>query len=260
MSQNGGDDAGDMIVGEIEEDVAQAGMVLHFRYIASDGEETERQVYIYRVEMRPNGLVLLAFCFMRDAVRAFRVDRIRSLMNGRTGEFIDDPVAFLSVIAQQVEAPKRPERAPSLRVPKIAMKPAREIEVRVPRLTSADYARVRDVVRPACIALMSMARADGTLHDAEIEIVADLVYEAARHLGMDVPRESLAALISEMTGLSPSGNLVTRAMRALREPDAFPLDLPARLTRMARADGLATEEELAAFRLMITTLKRIEIT
>lgn len=223
------------------------GSVFFITYEDSKGDLSRREVLLLSVSWRTAGLCIGTHCLLRDAPRSFRVDRIRELAHGRTGELIDDPIAFFQRVAPPV-----PERtAPDV--------PARKVASEAPPTASATWAQrrvLRESVRPAAILLMFLARSDETLSAPEVACVARLIEDARISLG--VPEDAADSyLLAEMTALEPSRNLVTRAVRAIVAGGAFSENLPARLSQMARADGVSSPEEVEAYRTIIATLRRV---
>jgi DNA polymerase III subunit epsilon len=53
--------------------------MLRLRYLAEDGVETDRLVRPLAVNDRSGSLILLAHCYLRDALRTFRLDRIAAM-------------------------------------------------------------------------------------------------------------------------------------------------------------------------------------
>jgi uncharacterized tellurite resistance protein B-like protein len=116
---------------------------------------------------------------------------------------------------------------------------------------------LRDLVRPAAILLMAMAKADERLTKEEVGVIADLVWQGARTTHAIAQTEMLTAMVEEMCALQPTPNLITRALNATLDRGAFPEDLPSWLSRMARADGAIVPEEHATYRAILTTLRRL---
>lgn len=225
------------------------GVNFFLDYEGADGARSTREIIVRKVERSGGVLRVGAVCLLRQTTRVFRVDRMRMLVHGRTGEVIDDITGFFSKIAPpEAEAGARP-------APATPQAPAPSPPPSTPRLDRAQRDALRAQVRPAAIALMYLARADHDLADAEIAVIADLIEDARAHLGLPETAAD-AHLLQEMTALLPTANLLTRALRALPDTD-FPKDLPARLTRMVRADGRAAPEELEAFREIVSTLRRV---
>lgn len=218
-------------------------------YQGADGARSTREIIVRKVERSGRVLRVGAVCLLRKTTRVFRVDRMRLLVHGRTGEIIDDIAGFFAKIAPPegaADVPAVMPRSPARPLP-AAPAPA--------RLDRSARDALRAHVCPAAIALMYMARADHDLADAEVAVVADLIEDARAHLGLPATAAD-AHLLQEMTALLPTGNLLTRALRAVVEAQ-FPQDLPARLTRMARADGRAAPEEMEAYGEIIATLRRV---
>lgn len=212
-------------------------------YEAADGAASRREIIVRKVERADGVLRVGAVCLLRKTTRSFRVDRMRGLVHGRTGEIIDDIPGFFGKLAP-------PEADPA---PRVA--PARRQPLSPLRLDRVQRDALRAQVRPAAIALMYMARADHDLAPQEIAVIADLIADARAHLHLPASAAD-AHLLQEMTALLPTGNLLTRALRTLSGAE-FPKDLPARLTRMAKADGHSRPEEVAAYGEILSTLRRV---
>lgn len=243
-------DVVDAETGDVPEDEILGSNFL-MDYEAADGALSTREIIVRKVERTGGVLRVGAVCLLRKTTRSFRVDRMRMLVHGRTGEIIDDIPGFFGKIAPP-DAEPAPAVAPAPQpLPRPAPTPM------VGRLDRAQRDALRALVRPAAIALMYLARADLDLAPEEIAVICDLIEDARAHLGLPETAAD-AHLLQEMTALLPTGNLLTRALRALPGAD-FPKDLPARLTRMARADGRAAPEELEAYGEIVSTLQRVTV-
>ncbi len=206
----------------------EIAMLAHLTYRAASDELTERTVLITRVTRRSGVLYLGGHCHLRDAPRSFRADRIETLANGRTGEIVPDPQGFLAGLAR--------EGAP--------------LKAVAPGLWSR--AQLREVTRPPAILLMRLARADRWLVPEETALIGEMIARYGRH--RPVRDEDRAALLAEYTALVPSGNLETRALKAIAAEPALHGDLPGWCRRMIEADGATRPEEVVAFRQIVARL------
>lgn len=89
------------------------------RYEDVKGDKTERHITLKTGStQRAHGGVLTltnitAFCHSRSAIRTFRIDRVRRVVNAITGEVIEDPTKFFN--DQLVDGkPKRGKRTPKV--------------------------------------------------------------------------------------------------------------------------------------------------
>ena len=57
-------------------------------YTDAAGDQSQREVKPKRVEQRGEHLYLVTYCLKARAPRTFRVDRIESLVDSDTGEFL----------------------------------------------------------------------------------------------------------------------------------------------------------------------------
>ena len=98
--RDAGGDTADMAVDALRADLAE-GRDLAFRieYVDASGKSTERSVRIMSVDSRGGGGSVLAWCFLRSALRKFRSDRVRLMWWLDTGEVVDDPGQLLDHLA-----------------------------------------------------------------------------------------------------------------------------------------------------------------
>lgn len=57
----------------------RGGHLLHLRYVSRSGQETERDVRPIAVSDQGSSPLLMAHCYLRDALRHFRIDRIQAM-------------------------------------------------------------------------------------------------------------------------------------------------------------------------------------
>jgi hypothetical protein len=100
VDRDAGDDTVDMAVDALRADLAE-GRDLAFRieYVDASGKATERSVRVMSVDARGAGGSILAWCFLRSALRKFRSDRVRLMWWLDTGEVVDDPGQLLDQLA-----------------------------------------------------------------------------------------------------------------------------------------------------------------
>ncbi len=237
------DEVPDLETGEDEKIV---GGIFYIEYRDCKGGNSARDILVRRVEWRSGKIAIAAHCMLRNELRCFIASNITSLIHGRTGEVIPDPVAFFSSLAG--EPPSEPRRKTK----------SAEAFAEPPRLSVAKMReQLRDKIRPTAILLMAMARADQTLCNEEIGIIADLVWQGSRATYTFEQTDILTEMVREMTALQPSRNHITRALNLTLDRGAFPADLPSWLSRMARADGSVVEAEHVMYRDILTNLRRL---
>src|SRR5690606_23407709 len=90
------DDPEMVLVAAPEIDESIEGLMIGIRYVDSRGDCSDRVVECYGLAASAAGDVTLrGLCHVRDAVRCFRLDRIRELTDYRTGEIHQDPRRIL---------------------------------------------------------------------------------------------------------------------------------------------------------------------
>lgn len=232
------------------------GGLFGIEYCDCKGEVSRRDIVVHGVAWRGAKLHVGAMCRLRGTYRNFVAQNISILAHGRTGEIIEDPVAFFAALAgPQPEAdgpaPRKAQRKPP--------REDREDYFADPKPLTIAHMRkeLRDLVRPAAVLLMAMAKADQVLKPEEVAVIADLVFEGALKTYTYKETAMLVAMVDELTALQPTSALITRALNLTLDRGAFPEDLPAWLSRMARADGQVVEAENAAYRQILTTLRRL---
>ena len=223
------------------------GGLFFMEYVDAKGSRSARDIIVRRVMWRAQKLSIGAHCLLRDQYRCFIVDNIVTLANGRTGEVIASPPRFLSGLASEYEEPARGmrrEKGGGFAEPAgFGVGPTRK--------------QLRDLVRPAAILLMAMAKADERLTKEEIGVIMDLVFHGARATFTFQQTEMLTEMVEELCALQPSQNMITRALNLTLDRGPFPHDLPSWLSRMARADGAVVPEEHDAYRGILSTLRRL---
>jgi hypothetical protein len=73
------------------------GSAFAMSYADADGEITERVIRVNEVTCENGFVYISAHCFLADAKRTFRSDRILSMRNHRAAEQIRDPIKFFSM-------------------------------------------------------------------------------------------------------------------------------------------------------------------
>ncbi|HEX7760740.1 MAG TPA: WYL domain-containing protein [Caulobacteraceae bacterium] len=160
------DPASPVVDDAVTEAVGQRAFVITYRDHA--GQLSERRVVALEVFEEGGAVFLRARCLERQALRAFRVDRMVSIRSGVTGEDLGPPeTVFHAAMAH-----------PALR-----------------RLNSA-----RATVRYALRALMTVARADGEVLPEELDVV-EVFLEMALP---DATAADIQGLLEHAAGLAPS--------------------------------------------------------
>lgn len=217
-------------------------LLLHLIYRDSSGDESERTVHVREVFRRDGVIFLGGHCFLRNQTRVFRGDRIVTLANGRTGELIVGVRDFIEMLAPEADkafaAMGYREGAPLA-------------------WSGSDATRLRQRARPLAILMMSLAKADGEWHPEEVKVLDALVGEISAALSLKPDARSRARMVGEFSAIVPSGNLVTRAAKAILADRSAYGDAPAWCRRMIEADGRTHPEELHEFRAIVARLAEL---
>ncbi len=218
-------------------------LLLHLTYADAKGAPSQRVITAQRAAMRQGELYLGGFCHLRGADRMFRADRILTLANGRTGEIIADPLAFIAHLAQVAypltgDAPIMPAARP------------------LPIYAKRD--KLRKATRPLAVLMMALAQSDRAFVEAERAVLRAMIEQIAS----TIPRTNAAdkaSLEEEYFALVPNGNHVARAARAILQGKADPAAIPRWCRLMIEADGITQPEEVTMFRQIVDTVARRKV-
>lgn len=197
---------------------------LFVTYEDASGELSERRITCRRIDHGLGGMpIVQAFCHEREAPRAFRVDRMREIVDLSTGEVVD-PFNHFELLKRQ-----------GLPVEDKGM---------------ATFSKM----------LVFMSLCDGEAHASEWrEIDQSLITYAVRFGGDD---SSLEKATTACRGLAPDGKDFTNCLGTLLRSPAETRRQVARLAidscaRVIDADGRHTEEELHWGAAIGSTLKKL---
>lgn len=130
-----------------------SGASFEITYADADGVITERVIRVNEVTGDNGFAYIRAHCYLAQAERTFRSDRILELRNHRTGEQIRDPGKFFAVFYEDDDD---------------------EVVL--------SHEAVMSRAKPGLQALVWVARADGELDDAVIDTMLDYI-DARRQIG-----------------------------------------------------------------------------
>jgi tellurite resistance protein len=187
------------------ERVRQRAFVIHYRDHA--GQLSERRIVGLELFEADGALYLRARCLERQALRAFRIDRIETIRSGVTGEDLGPPQElFREALAHPV------------------------------RRSQSTRAAVRHALR----ALMTVARADGEVSPPELDVL-EVFLEMALP---DASEADLAGLLDYAAGLAPSFETFLHAVDevCMADPKLAELMAGTALT-LAQAHGAIDADE-----------------
>jgi hypothetical protein len=192
-----------------------SGVAFGIEYCDSHGWASTRTIRCLSINPLHPAFVT-AYCHVRDEIHTFRVDRIISLIDLRSGRMVsgDGHIALL--------APYLPEDES--------------------RLYLKPLIRVQEATRDGVLALLHIAMMDGRLGDAAREVVIGYIRQEAEASGRTLPSIGLIELWID--NLAPSFDAVSRAIEALLgEKDKFVRLLPWLLKVVRTQDGFIEQEE-----------------
>ena len=191
------------------------GVAFVIEYLDSRGWTSTRTIRCLGIDTR-HPASLTAFCRVREKVCKFRIDRIISIMELRTGRIIssDEHVTLL--------APYLPNDDPE------------------PYLCAlVDF---QNAMRDPVFALLQLAMIDGRFGDESRDIVLDYVKAEAELLGLELPAFELIELWID--NLAPQLDAVSMSvMKLLKDKDRFARLLPWLLKVVRSKDSFPKPEE-----------------
>jgi hypothetical protein len=197
-------------------DTAIRGVAFALEYCDSRGWMSTRTIRCLGLHRRGPPCIK-AFCSVREAARSFRVDRIISIMDLRSGGLLPGD-AHVELLAPYVAHPQSTD--PS----------------------TAELIEVHKVARNGVFALLQLAMADGTLGNRERAIVLDYVRAEAAAAGCPLPAsQSVELWIDNLA--PPLDSVVGAVNELLAEKDKFVRLLPWLLKLLRVQDDFAAQEE-----------------
>lgn len=220
------DDPHDELADHAREHDPAEGQSFAIDYVDHAGNTSHRRISVWAIQRNVEGIpILLAKCHERQAARAFRVDRIRSVtdLDGTRRE----PLSRFFFETFGFTWPKDAIIVPSAEP------------------TEARWDRIRTIInRSGVVLLLALALADGDLGAAEMEEIQFFCEKACAGTDLDLSggeRERLAAYLGR---LRPTEESVDAALDALMEAErpAIAGLLKAGL-KVIGADGVLREDE-----------------
>lgn len=191
----------------IHEDIDVFGQAFVIVYQDEKKEVSQRRVIGRSCYELHENIMFQAKCLERQATRTFRVDRIKELYCGVTGELLDPISDFIS---------------PS--------------EIR-----ESSGAKYSNPIRSAIRVLMTLARADGYVHPKELEILDRFISLAKAHAG---PSVNVTALRKYAERLAPDfEGFLDAAEVAFKGKHQFAFEFIECARLLVKADGVVTDEE-----------------
>jgi hypothetical protein len=214
--------------GEVDDTVlVTLGVAVGIEYVDGASAFSRRTITVRKVRLGLESHMVVAWCHTRRAVRTFRIDRIKALIDPRTGEMEADPEdvggAFALLLNQRLGDPLDAARA------------------------------VIEACAPGVNILNFLSRCDGHEHPDELQRILSYIDSVALDLNVAIDADRLPNLLRRM---HVSEDLFYLSLKRVR---FSPPDAALRLLRYARqvidADEIISAEE-AKFGLELEILKR----
>jgi uncharacterized tellurite resistance protein B-like protein len=199
------------------------GQSFMIEYVDSKGRASARRVTVWSIIAGAGGTpCLYAKCHERNAMRQFRVDRIRSCID-YDGEIFEYVPHFL-----------QENFGMSIGASTASLRDDRWIDI-------------LDAVRADAVLLACVIRSDGSVHDAEIEAAFQHILWVAESAGRMLDELQQAALKRYLARLRPTENALSSAMDAIQDGSSRRVErlLKACVTVM-NADGRRDPREAQA--------------
>ena len=213
------DDEEVLTPGRVDDDIWGCTFMIEYR--AASGARSMRRVTARTMSVSSTRTVTLGcYCHERKALRTFRLDRIIKVID--FDGVVHEPAAFfadeLQMHIPDAAFVERPGTAGAAAVPGRAQ---------------------RLVARAGLRALCALARADGVLHPAEVEVILDYVSWRADAEQIDTTEVDRAALVAYIRRQRPTDDVLAECLADLA---AEPPDLQRLFLRhaiaLAEADGV----------------------
>ena len=202
-----------------------SGMTIGIEHVRADGSLGRRWATIVATAQVDGHNRLLCHCFANEGLRSYRMDRIVSLFDEHGETF--DVREFLHLKASPTKS----------------------------RTGGGSY---RSVIRDGLRVLIGVARADGQLDAAEVDVIMDYASDEGIRKGVTEDRAALAELRRYVERLQPSGSVVTACIdRLTNAGEATQANLLAYLAKVVQADGVVDSSEAVLEQLITKRLARI---
>ena len=192
-----------------------SGTVVGIDYVDSRRNQTRRWVSLTRLrKSNDDKIYVVAWCFMREQIRNFRLDRIENVFT-EDGELLEKQNVF-----------------------------GLDVEFELPQQRPADA--FRGVAGSGIRALMALARIDGHLHDSEVDEIIGYAQDEMAYANEPYSQQDVAELEVWIKKLQPAGAVVKQDITKILSWNATrQRDWLRYAKRVANADRCLHESEVA---------------
>ena len=142
--------------------------------------------------------------------------------------------------------PENLRASPSRPLGKLPRRPTKRPGTAGLRWSSPQRKAVEDLARPVAVLLVFLALSDNHFAAQEKAVIWDLTRKAAQRLDLTPSELDTEVIVAQLLEIEPTGNLITRAMKAILSDDVWREHLPKLMTSVVIADGVFVANERVA--------------
>jgi hypothetical protein len=187
------------------------GITIAIKYTDSGERRSTRRITLEEVLLSDEGILYLkSFCHECNAPRTFRFDRIRSIIDLDGREY--QPAIFFR---DELRAPIPPLTVTSA-------SPTSNGNCSPDAITTSEKpgAAQRRVARDGARVLAALARSDGLMHQAEIQVILDYIIECARRRDIPTNAEDRLALAAYLKRQRSTADILDECLARLARSTA----------------------------------------
>ena len=227
------------------------GISFAIEYVDSRGGISHRRVTMHDAWRGKDDIVYLrCLCHERKAARTFRFDRIRHVID--IDGVVHQPALYfadeLQIDLPPEAADSSAEKEPDLHVDKSSV-PKAIVTAPPPDAAEKPGLVQRRVARDGIRLLIGLARSDGELHPAELEIVLDYVEGRCEREGVGFTDSDRHTLVGYLKRQHPTVDVLQQCLdRMDQESNVEQRHFAVAALALAKADGVEDEAEFAMLR------------
>lgn len=181
-------------------------------FLYEGGSQRERRTVRFASGFWRNDIVYLnGYCFSAEGARQFRAERISDAYDSKTGEIVDDPVAFM---ASLITAPR-----------------------------TDGLIQLLDIGRDCLYVLCAVAASDGKVYPDEIEAILAFSSQLADDQGIALSEHDVGRLSKVVAMYRPTPRSVVRALARIAQDGRFTVPLVRALKDLVHRDNVFSYDE-----------------
>lgn len=166
-----------------------SGQSFGIEYISTKGEKTERWISVIRPIYRGNNISLMAYCFVRERLRQFRLDRITTVYDA--DGMITDSAEFFANFDLAYKSTPLPLRKPGAFIIK----------------------KMKDEAR----LLVAIARCDGQFNAKELDEILIYAVKKVENMGEFQSDEDITGFEKYLRNLYPKSDVLDGCLKRLKK-------------------------------------------